>query len=81
MNRNLEIQPTIGTGNQAISIVEPLVLSVPEFGARYGMKKTTVYKWIGLGMPHLKLSQRKTLVPIKEADQWMKDNFYRQREC
>jgi hypothetical protein len=56
-----------------------LVLTVPEFGARYDVKKRTVWVWLKRGLPHLKLSTRKTRIPVKEGDEWVKSNFLRQR--
>jgi len=58
-----------------------LVRTVSEFGKRWGHRKTTVYKWIAKGMPHMKISARDTKIPIAEADRWMKETFLRQREC
>lgn len=57
-----------------------LVLTIPDFGAHWGKKKTTVYKWLASGMPHMKFSVRDTKIPVAEADAWVKENFLRQRE-
>jgi hypothetical protein len=68
------------TSTPAGTVVAPLVLKVPEFGARWGVRKTTVNKWLASGMPHMKISYRNTQIPIAEADAWVKENFLRQRE-
>ncbi len=81
MKRNLKNAPLTTTSSpppQPLGL--HLVLSVPDFGSRFGVKKTTVWKWLSMGMPHLKLSPRKTKIPTAEADRWVKDNFLRQRE-
>ena len=57
-----------------------LVLTVPEFGERYRMGQRTVWRWIAVGLPHLKLGTRKTRIPIKEGDEWMQNKFLRRRE-
>jgi hypothetical protein len=57
-----------------------LVLTVPEFGNRWGVKKTTVCKWLATGMPHMKFSYRNLKIPVEEADRWLKENHLRQRE-
>jgi hypothetical protein len=71
---------TTTTSSAAPPVTVRLVLKVPEFGDRFGVKTRTVWKWLKLGMPHLKLSPRNTQIPIAEADHWVKDNFMRQRE-
>jgi hypothetical protein len=57
-----------------------LVLKVPEYGSRWGVKKDVVWKWLKVGMPHLKISRRNVQIPLAEADAWVKQNFLRQRE-
>lgn len=81
MKRNLKIpsQPTT-TSTPANPVNASLVLTVPEFGARWGKKRTTVWKWLARGMPHMKFSTRDTKIPVAEADRWVKENFLRQRE-
>jgi hypothetical protein len=81
MNEKPKTDPTTTSSPPPATLGEMrLVLTVPEFGARYKAGKTTAYKWIIMGLPHLKLSTRKTRVPIHEGDRWMKENFLRQRE-
>jgi len=81
MKRKPKITPLITTSsNPAEPVGVRLVLKVPAFGDRWGVKKTTVWKWLKHGMPHLKFSSRNTQIPVAEADQWIKENFLRQRE-
>ena len=81
MNRKPKSDLATTTSSEpAKTVTLSLVLSVPEFGDRYGMKKTTIYKWICSGMPHLKINQKKTRIPVVEADRWVRDNFFRMRE-
>ena len=78
-NRQIAPLPSISPG-PAPAVTARLVLKVPDFGERFGVKKRTVWKWLKLGLPHLKISPRNTQIPIAEADQWVHENFYRQRE-
>ena len=81
MKRNIKNATTITTSSPAPRAVEArLVLSVRDYGSRYGVKKDTIYKWVINGMPHLKMSSRLTRIPVKEADRWVNDNWLRQRE-
>lgn len=58
----------------------PVVLKIPEFAARYGVGLRTVYKWLSIGLPHLKPSRTITRIPVKEADEWVHQKYFRQRE-
>ena len=80
MKRNCKTTPITTTSKPAGFVTARLVLKVPEFGNRFGVRKRTVWKWLKLGMPHLKLSPRNTQIPLEEADAWVKQNYLRQRE-
>jgi predicted DNA-binding transcriptional regulator AlpA len=74
-------QITINNSNPPGSSVElRLVIKVPEYGARFGVSPRTVWKWLAEGLPHMKLSNRNTQIPLAEADQWVREHFLRQRE-
>jgi hypothetical protein len=79
MKKNLKT-PLPATSIPTNPVTIRLVLKVPEFGNRWGVKKTTIHKWLASGMPHMKISYRNTQIPIQEADAWVKENFLRQRE-
>jgi len=72
--------PTNGSNNSPEMAASPLVLKVPEFGKRYQVNTRTIYAWLKRGLPHLKLGPCKTRIPVREADEWVSQNFYRQRE-
>jgi hypothetical protein len=66
-------------GGTPAPTVARLVLKVPDFAERWGVKKSTAWNWLARGCPHLKISYKNTKVPIAEADAWVKQNFLRQR--
>jgi len=81
MKRNSKITPPTTTSSAPADLTAArLVLRVPAYGARYGVSKRTVWAWLKIGLPHLKLSARKTRIPVQEADRWVEQNFLRQRE-
>jgi hypothetical protein len=82
MKRNLKntMSTTTTSSIPADPTVVRLVLTVPEFGNRWGVKKTTVGKWLATGLPHMKFSYRNLRIPVAEADRWLKENHLRQRE-
>lgn len=49
------------------------------FGQRFSVSKRTVDSWLARGCPHLKLSARCVRVPVAEATQWVKENYFTQR--
>lgn len=57
-----------------------LVLKIPEFCIRYQISRSTAGRWLSRGMPHIKTSPRSLRIPTLDADRWVKENFYRQRE-
>jgi predicted DNA-binding transcriptional regulator AlpA len=57
-----------------------LFLNMQDYGARYGVSKRTVYRWIVHGLPHLRINSRNLRIPTVESDRWMKENYFRQRE-
>lgn len=77
MNKNPKIPPPAANHPP---VVLSLVLTIPEFGNRWGVKKTTVGKWLATGLPHMKFSYRNVKIPTGEADRWVEQTFKRQRE-
>jgi predicted DNA-binding transcriptional regulator AlpA len=73
--------PTTTSMDPSGQVKVSLILNMADFGARYGMSKRTVYKWIVAGLPHLRITSRTCRIPVMEADRWMNENYYRQREC
>lgn len=83
MKRKSKIAPQITTSNSPTHsgpVTLSLVLKVPEYGSRFGVSPRTVWKWLAQGLPHMKLSNRNTQIPLVEADQWVREHFLRQRE-
>jgi hypothetical protein len=81
MKKNLKITlPPVTTSTPTNPVNERLVLKVPEYGARWNVGQKVVWKWLKVGMPHIKISRRNTQIPLAEADAWVKQNFMRQRE-
>lgn len=56
-----------------------IVITVREFAARYDASERTGFKWIQKGLPYLKISTKKTRIPITEGDRWMNEQFFRKR--
>jgi len=86
-NRKFVTPPTdIGPGPQVVppapapQVVAQLVLTIPDYGTRFGVSRDIVYHWIKTGIPHLRLSRSNIKIPIVEGDAWVKQNFLRQRE-
>jgi len=75
----MKIQQNATPGKQARPVEERLVLKVPEFADRYGVTPRTVRTWLKCGLPHLKLSPHNTRIPVREGDEWVTTNYYRQR--
>jgi len=46
-----------------------------QFAARFSVSPRTVSKWLSLGLPFLKLSERAVRVPVVEGTTWVKSNF------
>lgn len=80
MNKKSKNASILTTSSEPATATLRLVLKVPDFGSRWGVKKDVVWKWLKVGMPHLKISRRNTQIPLAEADAWVKQNFLRQRE-
>jgi hypothetical protein len=69
------IEPTAAPVNADEKVAENKV----EFSRRFAVSKRTCDGWIARGMPHLKLSPRMVRVPVAEATQWVKENYFTQR--
>jgi hypothetical protein len=80
MKKNHDSTLTTTSSPPPVPATVSLVLTVPEFGARWGVKKTTVCKWLATGLPHMKFSYRNVRIPVSEGDRWLRQNFNRQRE-
>ncbi|HLX69842.1 MAG TPA: helix-turn-helix domain-containing protein [Verrucomicrobiae bacterium] len=71
---------TACSGDPTNLVAVPLVLRVTEFAARYGVSARTVWTWLADGLPHYKLSPRQTRIPLREADEWVTNKFFRKRK-
>lgn len=64
---------------------EKIVVTVQEFSRRLKATRQIVYIWIARGMPVLRSSDGKMLIPYEEALEWAKEKSKRgdslQEEC
>ncbi len=49
------------------------------YAARYSVATRTIDNFLGQGMPHLKIGNRRVRIVIAEADAWMRENFATRR--
>jgi hypothetical protein len=49
------------------------------FARRWSVSTRTVENWLRLGLPHMKLGSRRVRIVIREADAWLREQFYTQR--
>jgi hypothetical protein len=50
------------------------------YGARWGFKARKVDNLLASGLPHLKIGARRVRILIPEADAWMREKFFVQRQ-
>lgn len=53
--------------------MDAAALSVTEFCARYGVGKTTFYEELSAGRIRARKLGKKTIVPVEEADNWLRN--------
>jgi hypothetical protein len=73
---------TITTNSPPNGVSARLVLTIPDYGDRYHVKKYTVWTWIRRGLPNLNLGSSRSgrgrklvMIPVAEADAWIDRNF------
>jgi hypothetical protein len=56
-------------------IPQPVSLTKRAFAQRHSISLRTTDYWIDAGLPVLRVSRRKILIPVADGDQWVRDRF------
>jgi hypothetical protein len=75
------MQKIIETTAAPVIADEKVAENKVEFSRRFAVSKRTCDGWIARGMPHLKLSPRMVRIPLTEATQWVRENYFVQRRA